>query len=466
MVFKRRIVKALCACLIILLLIPLFCISASAEVAEPPSMEEATAALLYHMESNTLVCSKAENVNLGAGSTVKVMAGLLFCEAFSDHVNDEVLITSQLIEAVPGVHGRILYIEEGDVLTVKQLLYAAICGSYNDAFYILGTYLAGSTENFLQRMNQKAQEIGATQTSFTDLTGIQSGSRTSAYDLLKIAQYAYENDLYMEICSVVSYSLSSLKISKTIYNRNALVCSIETPKYYHKYCFGMSAGSTSSDGNCVVAVAEHEGETYLCIVLGGIEDEETNVEYGYKITNRLIDWVYATYSYIEVISPETEICTVPVTVSDMTFEVNVRTDESLFAYLPAGVEIGKEITYSIRLSNTSLEAPVEPGTFVGYIAVIYEERVLGMLNLYTVEGAERSSIMSTLQTIENLFQNRAFCAGLIFFILSISAWVIIEYTVASRRKHKWDKYFSEKMDVPTDLMKSKPQNDLPKHRNR
>ena len=119
----------------------------------------------------------------------------------------------------------------------------------------------------------------------------------------------------------------------------------------------MSAGSTSADGNCVVTVAKHGNESYLCIVLGGLEID--GVEFGYRIANRLIDWVYETYSYVEVITPEVTVCTVPVTVSDFTTEIAVRVKESFYAYLPQNAELGKDVTYSIRLNQEALEAPVE-----------------------------------------------------------------------------------------------------------
>ncbi len=424
---------------LLLLALPL---SVAAEEETLPELSEASAVLLYHMASGEVVLSKEADTNLGAGSTVKLLSGLLFCEALAKDLTREITVTEAMEDAVPSQPGRSLGLSAGDIVRAEELLYAALCGSYNDVFYILATHIAGSTEDFLTVMNAKAQELGARSTSCTDPTGIRSGSRTTAADLLLIARAAYQNKLFMRLSGTVSHDFRSLNLERRIYNRNALLSTKETPRYFNPLCSGMSAGSTSADGNCVVTSAEKNGEVYLSVVLGGRETD--TLAYGYEVTNRVIDWVYKTYSYIEVVKAGTEICTLPVTVSDLTSEVPVTTDQSLSAYLPAGVTVGEEVTYSIRLTVTSLEAPVTEGQFVGYLAVIYRDRVLGTVNLYTAGSAERSGIISSLKGIQALTQNRALVAGAVFFLAAVSAWIATELIVIYRRRHKWDKYFSDR----------------------
>ena len=178
------------------------------------------------------------------------------------------------------------------------------------------------------------------------------------------------------------------------------------------------------------------------------------------MATRLIDWVYDTYTYMEVMSPNTTVCTIPVTVSDMTTEVSVYAKESLYAYLPRGVEIGKEITYSIRLNQTELEAPVHKDQFVGYVAVLYDDRVLGTVPLYTADEAVRSSVISSLKVISSWSQNRAIRAGVIFFVVAVSAYLTVEYVLYRRRRKKWDRYFSNKVELPDHMRtQSRKRND-------
>lgn len=443
---KKNVTKTIC-CLCSLLFLFLFCnvpISADAPIA--PNMEGASAVLMTHLQSGTVVCSKNEQETVFAGSTVKILSGLLFCEAFRGRTQETLLITEEMLKPVSGFHMKDL--TAGDVLTVEQLLYASVCGSYNDAFYILAYYHSGSVAQFVDHMNQRAAQLGVQNPSFTDPTGIDDASRMSASDLFKIASAAYQNDFYMTLCSTVKYQMSStLQMdAQTVYNRNALISSHETTQYYNGKCRGMSAGYTQKGGNCVVTVSTHGGESYLCIVLGGMDTDQTN--FGYAVTNRLIDWVYKTYSYMEILSPQTLICTVPVTVSELVTEVEVKAKESVSAYLPTGLEIGKDIQYSIRLTHTSLEAPVTEGIFVGHVAVIYNGEILATAPLYTATTAERSGFIGQLKDIETWTSNRAVRAGIIFFVTVLLAWIIIENVIRTRRRHKWDKYFSDKMALP------------------
>ena len=157
---KRFAIKIVCMLMSLLLLLCSLPLSASAAEITPPSMEEASAVYLKHLQSDYLVCSKNENISLGAGSTVKVMAGLIFCERLATILQEPILITPELYDAIPSTHGRSLKIQENDVVTVENLLYAAICGSYNDAFYLLAAWIGGSVEGFLALMNDDIAFFG------------------------------------------------------------------------------------------------------------------------------------------------------------------------------------------------------------------------------------------------------------------------------------------------------------------
>jgi len=443
---KQLILRTLVFCLCLFMLFSAASPLAFAQEEEsPPSMEEVSAAYLYHLERGTAVAQKNADTPVGAGSTVKIMAGLLLCEELSSRLETRIEITEELMAEVPLSPGFSLKIAVGDVFTAEQLLYTALCGSYNDAYYLLAAYTFGSVDAMLQKMNQRARDLETEHTFYRDVTGIQSGSQTTACELARIATEAYENKLYMKLCDTDAYMLKSKNISRTVYNRNALISTQggTVTKYYDKNCYGMSAGSTPTDGNCVVTAAKHETETYLCITLGGNETEA--YEYGYVVVKRLIDWVFDTYSYVEVISADKDVWRIPVTVSELVSEIPLRTHESFSAYIPKGTDVEKEITYSIRLESETLEAPVEKDTFVGYVAIVYQGKTLKTLPLYTTEEAERSSFIGTIKLMQELLGNRASLAGILFFCAALTAWIVTEVTLSRKRRRRWDKYFSDKM---------------------
>lgn len=418
--------------------------SSAAEISSP-SMEEARAIYLKHLGSDMLVCQKNATDSIGAGSTVKIMSGLLLCERLDAYAQDPITITQEMYDAIPYSHGKSLKLTVDETTTIEQLLYAAICGSYNDAFYVLATFAYGSVAECITQMNARASAMGLRHTTFEDITGIIDGSRTTAEEVAKIALAAYQNSYYMGICNTVSFRYESTFKSQNVYNNNELICQYQTQHYYNKKCIGMSAGS-SNDGNCVVTFANKNDQTYVCVVMGGREVD--NVKYGYRVANRVIDWVFDTYTYMQILSPDSKICTVDVATSDTTSSVDVVVKDTLYAYLPKGLEINKDIIYSIRLNETELEAPVEKDQFVGYVAVIYEGRVIGTAPLYTAGEASRSSIGSGLGAIRKWLENRAVIAAIVFFVIGVIAYVIVEYILYRRRHNRWNRYFSSKVELP------------------
>ena len=269
-----------------------FCIPASAEENPIPSMQEASAVYFYHIESDQIVGTKNETMQVSAGSSVKIMAGLIACERLAGHLQEEVMVTKSMVS---GVVGHRLNLKSGDYLTVEHLLYSAVCSSYNDAFYVLAHTVSGSTEAFVELMNQRARELGLENTFFTDPSGIDDGSVTTANDVAKLALKAYENPLYLQMCGTERCAVKVSGESRTIYNRNAMIFSRDTTKYYNSSCIGMSAGSTTKGGHCVVSLTRKNNETYLCVVLGATETTDT--EYGYVVANRLSDWAFRSYAY-------------------------------------------------------------------------------------------------------------------------------------------------------------------------
>lgn len=432
-----------------------FPIRAEDEIEPFPDLSKASAVYLYHLESARCMGSKNETKSLPAGTAVRVLSGLIFCERLSAQLQDAVQITDGMIEGSKGYFGYGM--ETGEVYTVEQLLYLSICAGYNDAFYTLAYMIGGSDVSaFVEMMNQRATECGAKETLVTDPTGILDSSFTTAADLFSIARVAIENPLYMEISSAALYYLPDT--GKPIYNRNALISKAQdNGKYYNGKCRGLSAGFTERGGWSVLTLSENGNDRYICVVLGGAETENgaTVEKYGYVLANRMIRWGYDNYRYIEVLTPETVICTMPVKVSDLADTVEIRPQASLSFYLPADAVVGEDVRFNVRLTYEALEAPVEAGMHVGYVAVIYRGEILGTAPIYTAEAAQRSGFVSGLTRIKSLTENRAACAGLIFFAVAMLAWILTEYWIKRARRHKWDRYFSEKIDTSETFLKPK-----------
>lgn len=446
-------IKAMAVLLLAALLLSLTVFGGSAESAvEPfPNLSYAQAVAFYHLESGRMMGSKNETEKVPAGTSLRILSGLLFCEKFETQLATTVKITDEMIEGAKGYYGYGM--KAGDWFTVEQLLYLSLCGGYNDAYYALA-YLSGDGDvsAFVRRMNDRAKEIGAVNTTVTDPSGILDTSFTSVADLLLIAQVNIQNALYMKISGSPAYDLNG---SRRIENRNALISSAqEGGRYYNSKCRGLTAGNTTLGGWTIVSMSQNENDRYLCVVLGGkVGQDESAQKYGYTIVNRMIDWGYSNYRYLETLSPESDLFTISVRSTDVADRVRIGVKESLSFYLPADAVVGETVHFSVRLIHEELDAPVKAGTHVGYVAVIYRDEVLGTAMLYTAEDVERSGFIGGLMRVKRLTESRAACAGLIFFCVLMLAWWLGEYLIRRARRHKWDRYFSEKIDASETLLK-------------
>lgn len=430
-------------------------IPTSAATTPQPDLSNAEAICIYHIADGRMVVSKNENETLPAGSLPKVMAGLLACETLGNRLNETVGVTSAMISSSQGRCSK--FLGEGTKsqpvysVSVAQLLYLALCGSYNDAYDVLAPVVSGSREAFVDRMNERASELGAEQTLFADPSGVQDTSRTTASDMIRIALKASENPLYMQITSAVRCDL----FGEPFYNPNALLSAEnalpenERSRYVDSRFRGMHAGETTKAGHCLATVAGEDGSDYLCVVLGGkASDEEGRPStYSYLLTIRLMNWIGKNFSYRQLLNPEIAVCKIPVEGTGLQDSVEVVAKESLYAFLPADAEVST----SIRLAYDSLDAPVKEGMSVGYVILLYEGQTLGTAELYTAQSVERSGVSNRLSRIKELTASRRVRATLICFAVCTVLWIGIEVWAVVSRRHKWDKYFSQKLEAPEEL---------------
>ena len=428
--------------------------SASATTPQP-DLSNAEAICIYHIADGRMVVSKNENALLPAGSLPKVMAGLLACEALGNRQDEQIVVTAEMISASQGRCSP--FLKKGTEsqpfysVTVEQLLYLALCGSYNDAYDVLALVVSGSRDAFTDRMNERAGELGAEQTIFTDPSGVQDTSKTTAADMIRIAAKASINPLYMQITSTVRCDL----FGEPFYNPNALLSAenalpeSERGRYVDSRFRGMHAGETTKGGHCLATLAR-EGETdYLCVVLGGkaSDEEGRSSTYSYLLGIRLMNWIGKNFSYRQLLDPEIPVCKIPVEGTGLQDSVEVVAKESPYAFLPADAEVST----SIRLAYDSLDAPVKEGMLVGYVVILYDGQELGTVKLYTAESVEKSRVSNRLSQIKDLTSSRRVRASIICFVVCTALWIGIEIGRMAAHRHKWDKYFTQKLEAPEEL---------------
>lgn len=197
------------------------------------------------------------NKKMPMASTTKIMTAITAIENCDD-IDEKFEISPKAV----GVPGTSLYLREGDVYSTRDLLYALMLISGNDCSVAIAEHVAGSTSEFVTKMNDLARKIGAVNSHFANTHGLDAdGHYTTAYDLALITSYALENDIFREIVSTKNIKITNGKgENRYLKNKNKLLFTLDG-------CIGVKTGYTDDAGRCLVSSMEKDGMRLVCVVL-------------------------------------------------------------------------------------------------------------------------------------------------------------------------------------------------------
>ena len=428
---RRTLLLLLCLTMTLASLLSGWSLTASAE--EAPVSSDVGVVLLLNLENNLVLYEKEADTVVYPSSSVKIMMGLLACRTLYARLNETVTVTSAM---VAGVTGRSLHLADGEMLTVRDLLYAAICGGYNDAACVVACLSSGSVAAFVEDMNEEAQRLGAVNTNYTNPTGLHDPAMsTTARDVSIIAREAYDNDLYMLISSARTYTIAETNVSESrlFTNRNALI-SDSSQNYYNGYCAGMNAGMTDEGGWCVVTVYERDGASNLCIILRGMDVASGELIPAYVQANRLLLWANRSYGYRTVLSAGDTLDRRKVAMTGVSkSKADVVVKEALKIYLPTDLDVEGQLEYDLILDGDGLTAPLTAGDTVGIVTVSYQGRIVGKAPLTVNEDFKPSGFLKMLQGFKGYLMGRAFWLALPLFVIMLLPYLYV--TGSSRGRY-------------------------------
>ena len=283
----KRKARLICWVLLVLLVLPP--VSAGAEEELQLASQ---AAVLIDADTGTVLYEKNMNELFYPASITKVMTALLAVQSLEP---EQVLTVSQAaVNAVPRTSSHISLLP-GERLTVDQALYAIGMESANDAANVLAEAVGGSLEAFAELMNQKARELGATNTHFTNANGLPDSSHvTTAYDMALITAAAVKQEGLANYFSTVNYTLSATNLSgaRSFVNKDRL---LPGGQYYYEGVLLAKTGWTSSAQGTFAAAVKKGQTTLVAVTLKSplLEDK-------YKDTHKLLDYGFSHYSSVNV----------------------------------------------------------------------------------------------------------------------------------------------------------------------
>lgn len=408
-----------------------FSVSA-ADVSDAPEIL-ADGAVLMNLDSDTFLYEKNSKEKMYPASIAKLMTAIVVYDTVDD-LDEKVTVGEDAIESNIGNN---ISISAGEVFTVSELLGALLVGGANDAANVLAVHIAGSIEKFSEMMTTKAAELGATDTNFTNPSGIHHQDMyTTAYDVAMIAKYACLNSKLVETASLESFTIAKTNLSKerVIYNKNLMVSSASA--YYYKNSKGLSAGSTQQAGYVSVSMATEKTIPLLCVILSS-EKSSDGVIHSYKDASSLYNWAFGSYEYMTVLRSWNISYEMPVRLSAQADYVLLYPEGDIELLLPVGIDVNKDIKKVYNLYSESLDAPVAKDTVVGEISLVYNGEVLATSKLLTTATVTRSNTLYYIDVIDKIISTTWFKSSLASFIILSIAY--LSFSIFFRNKSNKNK---------------------------
>ncbi|MEE0741214.1 MAG: D-alanyl-D-alanine carboxypeptidase family protein [Emergencia sp.] len=387
--------------------------SFAAEAKKPDITAEG--AIVYCQNTGEVIYSKNRDEKIAPYSVTKLMTVLLAVQNLP--LDKEVTVSAKAAAQTEAS----MNLKEGEVLTVRDLVYGALLPSGNDAAYALGEAVSGNMEDFVSLMNKTAEQMGCKNTHFVNPNGMDSKNHyTSAYDMMLITKMALSNDVIAKAAGTKSYTVKETNKSEERKLESHL-------SFIDDKDSGVYGGKTGywDEQNCSIALGYKKNGLHLYIVLlGDTAEERTND------VNKLINYASDKVEGIHVIGKGKAEGKVRIKHGAKT-RVQAYTAETGYAYLPK--EASKSLISTQVMMRDDVEAPVKKGSVVGTLQIFVADDLVNEVDLIVKENVETGWFPSYLG-ISN-FAAVIICAVLIL-LLSLFIWISVMRANYRRRKRK------------------------------
>ena len=255
----------------------------------------ALSAVLIDGDTGRILWGKNEDAPMAMASTTKIMTDIVTLE--NADISRKTTISKNATLAPPVK----MYLQQGEVLTLEQLLYALLMQSSNDAAVAIAEDVGGNVENFCKMMNKKAKELGCIDTEFVTPNGLDKGNHHStAYDMALIGAYAIKNSEFIKISNTKNISFSSNKKSYSIVNKNQLLNS-------YNGAIGIKTGFTGKAGHCFVGAAKRGNVTLVSVVLASGWGTAGKAK-KWSDTVKILNYGFDNYKKYSIIGDKIDVC--------------------------------------------------------------------------------------------------------------------------------------------------------------
>lgn len=366
--------SAICLSIILSLCIPQVAALSEEDITAPSAilMEPTTGKVLYEKNPHDV---------RACASITKVMTLLLVMEAID---SGKIALTDTVTASAhaASMGGSDIWLEEGETMSVDDMVKATVVASANDAAVALAEYICGTEDSFVTEMNKKAQTLGMKETVFKNCNGLdEEGHVTSAYD---VALMSSELIKHKAIFNYSGIWMDTLRGGQTqIVNTNKLLKS-------YTGITGLKTGTTSQAGSCISATANREGLALIAVVLGCSTGTERFAD-----ATSLLDYGFANYTSITPKLPEDLLKTLSVKKGMLpSVGISCTINKSFICEKGGTDKITSKVTY-----DKEIKAPINKGDKLGKVVYKMNDNILGEFPIVADNNVEKMTFKSVFSKL-------------------------------------------------------------------
>ncbi|MDQ0889213.1 D-alanyl-D-alanine carboxypeptidase (penicillin-binding protein 5/6) [Paenibacillus sp. V4I9] len=386
---KKGLISLICLQLCLMLFIP----AAFAEEKKAPSVDltpNAQSAVLMDADTGTVIAEKNKDAKLPPASITKIMTMLLIMEAV-DKGNIKMDEKVKVSEYAASMGGSQIFLEPGEEMTVEEMLKGIAMASGNDASVAMAEKIAGSEENFVQMMNDRAQQLGMNNTHFSNCNGLPVANHyTTANDIAIMSRELLKHEVITKFTGAYQdYLRKETANPFWLVNTNKLV------RFYNG-ADGLKTGYTSEAKFCLSATAKRENLRVVAVVLGEPNTKTRNAE-----VTKLFDYAFAQFTNYPLFKSGDSLGNFTINKGQVS-TVPLVAKQNYSILMKKGTVTG-EIRHELKL-DPNIKAPIVLGQPIGRIIVYNGDNLLAEYPLESPVAVDKASWWKLFKrTTSNLF---------------------------------------------------------------
>lgn len=420
----------------------LFPVSAANGPCQPDFDPISQGVYLVNTDTNTVVYEKNANQQIVPASLVKMMTAIVALES-SPKENREAFLNTQVtappyvFDELYGLNASTADIRPNETLTMNDLLHAMLISSACEAASIIADYVSkGNIQEFVDKMNKKAKEIGANDTVFVDPHGLdEDKQRSTAHDMFLITQYGMRDQTFSEIVTTPSYTMAATNKHsqpRIISHTNHMLSKYMGGSYYDSRVKGIKTGTATGIKN-LITEAEENSYHYILVLMGASTAKSTSSTY--QDTESIYNWAFKNLSFKTLGLPYEKMIpnTIKVHLGNDADSVVLTPKDQVIELLPNTVDPSSVMWDTSRLPS-ELNAPLKKGTYVGEVDLKLAAQTIQTIPVVVAQDVHASIPALILHDISFVITSWWFIVIVVLLILLSAAYLIL--TIRHNKKKK------------------------------